>query len=223
MPCGLAAHGKSLMSFYPRIEEICTRKSLRGTLFEVRRSLRSSLTHILLFFFSATVAGLIIFFFGDIALAETGPLSYFSAKLLAFGPLYHLFELWRRHEDDLYEFELHHLTHKDGRLSLKYSVPIVKYIDIRSISVVQDIFGRIFDYGNVEVATSAQEATEVVIEGVCGPKELARLIDQLRRLSSEVLRREFEAGLETKEDDSGREPRKVVQSRSAAGAAVVRA
>jgi hypothetical protein len=65
---------------------------------------------------------------------------------------------------------------------------VVKYCDVRAISVKQDIWGRIFNYGAVDVSTAAQTENELIIEGVVDPWELAMLIDQIRSRSQRIQR-----------------------------------
>ena len=103
-----------------------------------------------------------------------------------------LLEIIRRYNNDLYVFSLDKVTKEQGRLSLSYSVPVVKYLDIRSVTVVQDIWGRIFDFGTVELSTAAREGSELFVEGIRDPEGLASFVEDCRthqrnRQSEELL------------------------------------
>jgi hypothetical protein len=54
--------------------------------------------------------------------------------------------------------------------------------------VKQDIWGRIFNYGSVDVSTAAQTENELIIDGVLHPWELAMLIDRIRSRSYRLQR-----------------------------------
>jgi membrane protein YdbS with pleckstrin-like domain len=95
-------------------------------------------------------------------------------------PLGFAIESLRRYHDDLYIFERERIIHKGGRLSLQYSVPSIRYIDIRAITVNQSIYGRIFDYGSIELNTAAEDTSELVLAGVRSPITLARVIEDIR-------------------------------------------
>lgn len=115
-----------------------------------------------------------------------------SVRWLALLPAIVLLEFFRRLYDDLYIFREERVLHHDGRLSLNYIVPSVRYSDIRAITVYQNIWGRLLDYGVVEVGTAAQDGAEVSLIGVRDPKGLARLLDELRNYhrskSGEIVR-----------------------------------
>lgn len=104
----------------------------------------------------------------------------FSVRWLAVIPVVMLLEILRRYNNDLYIFGLEKVTKEQGRLSLSYSVPVVKYMDIRSVTVVQDIWGRIFNYGNVELSTAARTGAELVLEAVGDPEALAVFLEDCR-------------------------------------------
>jgi len=110
----------------------------------------------------------------------------FSPRWLTLIPLIFLAEVFRKYHDDLYIFGTHKITHQRGRLSLSYKVPVVKYLDIRSITVIQDIWGRILDFGNIEISTAAQQGPEMVVTGVRAPEDLALLVEDLRNYSRDL-------------------------------------
>ena len=176
------------MSYYPTISELLEHQKTSGSdqFLEIRRSFRSIMSHMVWFGISVIIIVLINIFFGNSEFVHSTPiLNYISLRGLAIIPIAILLEILRKHQDNLYLFDLHRITQHAGRLSLNYAVPVIRYVDIRGIAVHQDIFGRIFDYGNVELGTAAEEGSEVVLTGVRAPRELARLVDILRSNSVE--------------------------------------
>lgn len=103
-----------------------------------------------------------------------------SVRWLALIPALLLLEIFRRRFDDLYVLRDERILHHDGKLSLKYMVPTIRYSDIRAITVYQDLLGRLLDYGDIDVGTAAQDGAEISFYGVRSPRELARLLDEFR-------------------------------------------
>ncbi len=100
--------------------------------------------------------------------------------MLWFLPVSLGLETIRRYYNDLWIFDSHRVTHNAGRLSLKYHVPVIKYIHIRAITVSQSILGRILNYGDIYLGTAGEDGNELVVKGVCSPRKLAHHIDMLR-------------------------------------------
>jgi len=115
-----------------------------------------------------------------------------SVRWLAVVPAAILLEIFRRLYDDLYIFREERVLHHDGKLSLTYVVPAIRYSDIRAITVYQNVWGRLLDYGDIAVGTAAQDGAEISFIGIRDPKGLARLLDELRNYhrskSGEVVR-----------------------------------
>ena len=175
------------MATYPNLQELI-KSNDKNSLLEVRRSVRSSMSAVMLFLFSAIAAYSLIYYLRDWSPPQDIPLvKYISVRWLVLIPAITLIELVRRYHNDLYVFSLHKLTHKRGRLAMSYAVPVIKYAHIRSVEVDQDIWGRILDYGNILVSTAAQEEVEMLIEGVRSPVELATLIEDFRTFSGTVV------------------------------------
>lgn len=171
------------MPFYPSVEEILQRTE-GDSLLEVRRSLRSILSNIALFLIALLAVYLINMFFYDAAFLKNLPLiGDLSLRWLGVIPVVFLLEIIRKYHDDLYVFGFTRITHHEGRLSLRSSLPSLEYVDIRAIKVAQDIIGRIFDYGNVVLSSAGQEGDEMVLGGVRRPGELSELVEELRRRS----------------------------------------
>lgn len=172
------------MNHYPTLETLLAKKD-KDRLLEVHRSLLSVMSSGLLFLGSVVVVYAINIGLRDFAPEPGSVWSYLSPRWLAIIPALILIEILRKYHDDLYLFGLQKITHLNGRLSLSYSVPSIKYTHIRAITVKQDIIGRLFDYGNIEVETAAKDGAEVVIEGVRNPRALSRLIEDLRTYNRE--------------------------------------
>lgn len=113
-----------------------------------------------------------------------------SPRWFALIPLGIAVEMLRRLHDDHYIFDAKRVTNRSGRYSLRFSMPVIKYIDIRGVSVAQGLIGRIFDFGSVELGTSAQDSNELTIAGVAHPNELAGIIEALRAHRKAVINRE---------------------------------
>jgi hypothetical protein len=182
------------MSHYPTISQlektIAESTDKKSVLFETRKSLRSILSKLLMFIGSAAiVTGLNLFFPSANLFGFFTSGVFISIRWLAVIPAFYFLEVLRQYHDDLYTFTPHNLTHYDGRLSLKYNIPNVRYVDIRAVVVIQDIFGRILDYGDIEIDTAAQEVTELYMKGIRAPAELAELIESLRELSKKSIRK----------------------------------
>lgn len=89
-------------------------------------------------------------------------------------------ETTRRYFNDLYIFHADKLTHKSGRISFRYNVPVVSFAHVRAITVSQSILGRILNYGTIYLGTAGESGNEIDIIGVVSPKKLAQHIDILR-------------------------------------------
>jgi uncharacterized membrane protein YdbT with pleckstrin-like domain len=139
----------------------------------------SLLPKILLFIF------LILILFATnlyVSLAEEPPALFttISPRWFALVPLFVLLQTMRLYYDDLYIFSDTELLRQQGRLSYNYRVPSVKFEDIKGINVRQTFWGRIFGYGAIDLGTAAQQDTELSLEGIGAPHDLATLIEQLR-------------------------------------------
>lgn len=104
----------------------------------------------------------------------------FRLGMLWFLPVSLALETIRRYYNDLWVFDSHRVTHHAGRLSLKYNVPVIKYIHIRAITVSQSILGRILNYGDIYLGTAGEDGNELIVRGVTSPRKLSHHIDMLR-------------------------------------------
>lgn len=167
------------MAYYPSYPEVLQQPD-KSCLFSVKRSLRSIIPNIFYFLIALLVVGILEYYFYDLQMPDLPLVRHLSIRWLGIIPFVFLMEVLRRYHNDLYTFSEHRLTHQGGRLSLSYSVPLINYVDIRAITVQQDIFARILDYGNLLIGTAAVDGNELVMHGVRSPVELAALIDDLR-------------------------------------------
>jgi membrane protein YdbS with pleckstrin-like domain len=173
---------------YPSLETILAQPD-RSRLLEVKRSLRSILPLIFSFIVSAILVFLLIDWLENRPWLEQLPvIKHISPRWLGFVPAIFLLEILRRRHDDLYTFAENRIMHRAGRLSLNYRIPSVHYTDIRSVRVVQSIWGRILGYGNVELGTAAQDGVELTLEGILDPQQIADLLDGLRAHTESAMR-----------------------------------
>jgi hypothetical protein len=168
------------MSSYSSAKELLQRPG-GSDLLVIRRSIRSMLPLCGILALSLVVVYSLTGAYKDTGLfSRISLLPTLSVRWLALIPAGLLLEILRRLYDDLYILRDERVLHQDGKLSLKYSVPAVRYSDIRAITVYQDLLGRILDYGDVDIGTAAQAGAEISIYGVRSPKELARVLDEFR-------------------------------------------
>jgi hypothetical protein len=104
-----------------------------------------------------------------------------SISLFWIIPAIFALETTRRYFDDLYVFYPERLLHKAGRISLKYSVPVVSFSHVRAIFVSQSLLGRILNYGTISLGTAGESGSEIDIKGIVNPRQLAHRIDNMRR------------------------------------------
>lgn len=140
------------------------------------RSLRSLAPMIL---WTLGTAWVVEAYFAD-ALLIGSPTGSFNLSALWIVPIVLGLEITRRYFNDLYIFHADKLTHKAGRISLKYSVPVVSFAHVRAITVSQSILGRILNYGTIYLGTAGESGNEIDIKGIVSPKKLAQHIDILR-------------------------------------------
>ena len=173
---------------YPSLEELIDQANLAGdknvTILEVRKSLRSILSNIIYFVLTLAIVTVIALKWPNINLIGAFTNKVFvSVRWLGVVPALFFIEILRKYHDDLYSFTPHTLTHYDGRLSLNYTVPNIRFVDIRAVVVHQDIWGRLLDYGTVELDTAAQEKAEMLLNGIRDPESLGKIIEGLRQHS----------------------------------------
>ncbi|RMG40769.1 MAG: PH domain-containing protein [Candidatus Dadabacteria bacterium] len=169
------------MAFYPSCNELLFNfREQRGAL-TIHRSLRSVLSHFALFLILLCCTYPLYKLIANYrSLAFIPLLRYIPPGTVFIFPTLVLLEVLRKYHNDLYILKPGKISHIGGRLAMHHIIPVVKYSDIRAIVVEQDILGRLFDYGRIEIQTAALDDPEIIIEGVLAPHELADLIDQIR-------------------------------------------
>lgn len=171
---------------YPDLNTLLEGKD-RAKLLVIKRSWLSILSSVFLFLKALLIVYIIELIFYDVNWTKYLPfLEHFSLRWLAIVPLLFFLEILRRYHNDVYIFGLQRLTRISGRLGLSYKVPTVNYAHIRSVKVDQDIYGRIFNYGNLAISTAAQEDVELWIEGVRDPEGLSTLIEEIRNFTRDA-------------------------------------
>ena len=164
------------MSRYPTIEELHN-KATSEVLLTVYRSYLSILSQIVYLGISLLIV---------IGLNVSFPDLSEYLRWLAIVPILFFLNILRTSYNEMTHFEVHKVTRYLGRLGLNYAVPSVKYTDVRAVTVIQDIFGRFFDYGDIELGTAGTDGYEMIVYGVRSPNELAILVEQLREASAKI-------------------------------------
>ncbi|GEM_PF-1018870 len=164
---------------YPAFEEITSRQGDKELL-ATYRSFNSLLPLIALFLILATFSFSLTAFFSGGAGGSVLQFLNFSPRWFALPPALVLLEIIRRRFNDKYILGREILQHIGGRIALRYYIHIIKYSDIRAVNVVQSFWGRMLNFGTLEVSTAAQGEGDVFFYGVRSPEELAQLIEQFR-------------------------------------------
>jgi hypothetical protein len=173
-----------LLVAYPSITELTQNKSPSDpVLFTTQRSYKSMIPRFIIFFILAYAT----YLYNSASLSTPVPLLGISPRLVGLIPFIYFLNIIRRHNDDLYIFELDRIVRQQGRYWFTYKIPTVKYADIRGIVVHQSFWARIFNYGDIHIGTSAQDQNEVQIVGVSEPYELSELIEEFRAFVKENL------------------------------------
>jgi hypothetical protein len=179
------------MKPYPDLATLLESGPQSGELLRVHRSWRAEISNMLLFACSVIAVVMLNIYFRDFKAPEGSPLSgILSTRWLSIIPAMLLIEMVRKFHDDLYVFELHRIACYEGRLSLTYQVPNLRYSDIKAIVLNQGFIGRVFDYGDIELSSAATSSTELSLCGVRSPRKLAKLIEELR-LHSQVMEKKL--------------------------------
>lgn len=182
---------------YPTLEELLKAPDPERAL-QVTRAVRSIISGIALFLLSAIAVYAINVLFYDWQPPQDIPfIRHLSPRWLAVIPAVIVLELVRRYHDDLYVFGVDRVQHYNGRLSLAYSVPALRYSHIRAITVYQDILGRIFDYGRITIGTAGHDGSEICMAGIRNPRVLAQLIYDLKLYQTASEAAGMEASTET--------------------------
>jgi hypothetical protein len=182
---------------YPSVDDILGSPTPERAL-EVRRSIRSVISGIALFLIACLVVYILNVIFYEWRPPQDIPVvKYLSPRWLAIIPIGIMLELVRRYHDSLYVFTPERVQHYEGRLSLAYSVPSLRYSHIRAITVTQDLLGRIFDYGNIAIGSAGHDGSEIQIHGVRNPRELAQLVYDLKLHQTSAEAANMELGSDT--------------------------
>lgn len=161
---------------YEELNSLLTQEKKQPFVF--RRSFRSSYGLI----FLALALGVLVIK----VLSSWTEFGFFS-RILAILPIVPLLEIARRYYNDLYVITRDRVTHYAGRISLKFSVPSVRCIDLRAITVSQGLVGRMMNFGDVSLSTAAQDGNELILTGMISPQRLATVIDNLRQSSQKAV------------------------------------
>lgn len=175
------------MGFYPELNNLLAQPT-KSRLLVIHRSVRSSIGLVMLLALLVAVIVVVAWHAVDISLGNVNVGTL--VRVISLVPIAVVLELLRRYYNDVYLIGRDKVTHYQGRVSLRLATPSIRNIDLRAITVSQGLLGRILDYGEVALATAAQEGPEIIMTGIRAPHELAKLIDDLRQKSQ---RASFEA------------------------------
>ena len=175
------------MSHYPSFEELVQNPTDPERILALTPAYRSFLSLMIFWIFTVVVVFTLNIWLLQWNRAHPMGLLYnFPARWLALVPLALILEIIRRKYNQAYVFGVDKATQQTGRLWFTYNETVIEYGDVRSINVLQSFWGRILNFGTLEISTAAQEDSELVLEGILNPEELASLVDQLRTYSREL-------------------------------------
>lgn len=95
-------------------------------------------------------------------------------------PIFFLLIAIYKYVNDRWLIDSQRVEHQHGRISMRLTITITLFMDLRGIAVNQTLLGRIFDYGSIELETSAQEGAELTLIDVPHPEKLVLVFDELR-------------------------------------------
>jgi hypothetical protein len=97
--------------------------------------------------------------------------------LLWFVPIGFLATAVFRLYDVHYMIDTDGIEAKIGLLNFRKRTVRVRFEDIRSVKTHQDLIGRLFDIGRIEIRTAATSDLEIFLEGVSAPLEIHSMIE----------------------------------------------
>jgi len=172
---------------YPRFEELIQNRPDHDRILVLTPAYRSFLSMMMLWILTVVVVlGLNVLTYRWGLAHPYSIVNQFPARWLAIIPLCILLEILRRKYNQAYIFGIDKATQITGLLWFTYNETVIEYGDVRSINVVQSFWGRIFNFGRVDISTAAQEDSELQLDGVISPEELAALVDHFRTYSREL-------------------------------------
>lgn len=184
---GIALVEGDAVSHYPSFEELVTDPRDPDHILVLTPAYRSFLSMMIFWIFTVVVVLMINVWSYRLNTAYPGSIvSGLPTRWLAVVPMLVLLEILRRKYNQAYIFGVDKATQIVGRLWFTYNETVIEYGDVRSINVVQSFWGRIFNFGRVDVSTAAQEDSELQLDGVISPEELAALVDHFRTYSREL-------------------------------------
>ncbi|NMC61844.1 MAG: PH domain-containing protein [SAR324 cluster bacterium] len=175
------------MQHYPSFEELVKDPKDPEKLLVLTPAYRSFIGIMVFWILTIIVVfGLNIFMYKLSSANPNHPLSALPARSLAIIPFLILLEIIRRKYNQAYVFGIDKAIQKTGLLWFTYNETVIEYGDVRSINVLQNFWGRILNFGTLDISTAAQEDSELSLQGIVEPEELAALVDQLRTHSREI-------------------------------------
>lgn len=171
--------------FYSSVEEAINPPEDRPFILRTYPTLfaRFSLTVIFIF---ATI-GTVLIAYRACGVAESSSCHPNVIRWIGLIPIGFLLSLLHFRFDNAYVFDDTNIYREEGRVSFCFKNPSIRYADVKGITVYQSFWGRVFNFGSIELGTAANEGNELIIKNVRAPHELAALIEafQQRNLDPE--------------------------------------
>jgi len=167
--------------FYPTIEEATNQAEGDSFTLRVYPTLYARFS-LAAFFVLATTAAVMIAFK---ACGGEGSSTCHPNIIRVIGliPIGFLLSLLHFRFDNAYLFDDTNIYREEGRVSFCFKNPSIRYADIKGITVYQTFWGRVFNFGSIELGTAANEGNELIIKNVRAPHELSELIEGFQQLN----------------------------------------
>ncbi len=167
--------------FYPTIEDATNQAEGDSFSLRVYPTLYARFSLAVIFVFATTATVLIAFkACGGGGSSTCHPNIIRAISLIPIG---FLLSLLHFRFDNAYLFDDTNIYREEGRVSFCFKNPSIRYADIKGITVYQTFWGRVFNFGSIELGTAANEGNELIIKNVRAPNELAELIEGFQQLN----------------------------------------
>jgi hypothetical protein len=167
--------------FYPTFEEATNRAEDDSFILRVYPTLYARFSLAVIFVLATTATVLIAFkVCGGGSSSTCHPNIIRGIGLIPIG---FLLSLLHFRFDNAYLFDDTNIYREEGRVSFCFKNPSIRYADVKGITVYQTFWGRVFNFGSIELGTAANEGNELIIKNVRAPQELAALIEAFQQLN----------------------------------------
>jgi hypothetical protein len=167
--------------FYPTVEEATNRPEGDSFTLRVYPTLYARFSLAVIFVFATTATVLIAFkACGGEGSSACHPNIIRGISLIPIG---FLLSLLHFRFNNAYLFDDTNIYREEGRISFRFKNPSIRYADIKGITVYQSFWGRVFNFGSIELGTAANEGNELIINHVRAPHKLAELIEGFQQMN----------------------------------------